>query len=352
MKALALVDGPDHVCCRYRVRAFAPALAAAGWDLTVEGLARGTLARWRQLRGAARFGATLLQRKLLPVWDLMLLRRHARRLAFDFDDAVLYRDSYDPRGPRSRRRGSRFARTVRLADAVIAGNDFLARCALDAGARPARVRVIPTCIDPGRYHPKAHGDPAGGVQLVWIGSSSTMQGLERERGLWERLAREVPGLSLRAIADRAPDLGPLPVVAIPWDEATEAREVAEGDVGISWVPDDTWSRGKCGLKVLQYQAAGLPVVANPVGVHPRMIAPGVTGFLPATADAWADALRALAADAFLRARMGQAARASVEAGYSVAAWSATFAAAFTGDPPPRAGARAPHRKSEISNLKS
>ena len=349
MKALALVDGPDHVCCRYRVRAFAPALAAAGWDLAVEGLARGTLARWRQLRGAARFGAVLLQRKLLPAWDLLLLRRNARRLAFDFDDAVLYRDSYDRRGPRSRRRFARFARTVRLADAVIAGNDFLARCALDAGARPARVRVIPTCLDLARYTPKVHGSPAGGVQLVWIGSSSTMQGLERERGLWERLAREVPGLRLRAIADRAPDLGPLPVVAVAWSEAAEAREVAEGDVGISWIPDDLWSRGKCGLKVLQYQAAGLPVVANPVGVHPKMVAPGGSGFLPATADAWADALRTLAADAALRARMGRAARASVEAGYSVAAWSATFAAAFAGAAPPRP--RAPHSKSEISNLK-
>ena len=29
MKLLALVEAPDHVCCRYRVRAFEPALAAA-----------------------------------------------------------------------------------------------------------------------------------------------------------------------------------------------------------------------------------------------------------------------------------------------------------------------------------
>ena len=330
MKLLALVDAPDHVCCRYRVRAFEPALERAGGSLTIEGLQRSPIDRWLQCRRAARFDTVLLQRKLLPAWQFHELRRHSRRLVFDFDDAVLYRDSYDPRGPISRRRAARFARTVRLADAVLAGNDFLARSALDAGARVDRVRVIPTCVDPAKYPPKAHDPAPFGPQLVWIGSSSTMQGLELQRPLWDRLAARVPGLRLRLIGDRAPELGRLPVIAVPWSEATEAREIAEGDIGISWIPDDVWSRGKCGLKVLQYQAAGLPVVANPVGVHPRMIVPGVSGFLPESGDDWAEAVHALAADGSLRARMGRSARASIEAGYSVAAWSGSFLAALAG----------------------
>src|SRR5947209_4161568 len=124
MKALALVDAPDHVCCRYRVRAFEPALNDAGWSLTMRGLARGAWRRWSQLARADEFDAVVLQRKLLPGWQLRELRRRSRHLVFDFDDAVLYRDSYDPHGPFCRRRAGRFARTVRLADTVIAGNDF------------------------------------------------------------------------------------------------------------------------------------------------------------------------------------------------------------------------------------
>ena len=99
MNLLALVESPDHVCCRYRIRAFAPALQEAGWSLTCEGLERGPFARAFQLRRAARFDAVVLQRKLLPAWQLRILRRAARRLVFDFDDAVLFRDSNDPRGP-------------------------------------------------------------------------------------------------------------------------------------------------------------------------------------------------------------------------------------------------------------
>ena len=330
MKALALVDSPEHVCCRYRIRAFEPALDRAGWSVELVRLARGPFARIGQFSAAKRYEAVILQRRLLPGWQLRLLRRAAKHLIFDFDDAVLYRDSYDSRGPDSPRRARRFAATVQAADAVIAGNDFLADCALRAGARPDRVRVIPTCIDPELYKGAAGSRRGDGIDLAWIGSSSTLKGLERQKPLWERLAHEAPGVRLRVICDRFPDLGALPVVPVPWSEAGEAEALAGGDAGMSWIPDDVWSRGKCGLKVLQYQAAGLPVLANPVGVHQEMIEPGRTGWLPTAPGEWAEAVRTLAADPRLRERMGRAARASVAANYSVAAWGPAFVATIRG----------------------
>ncbi|HWE40835.1 MAG TPA: glycosyltransferase family 4 protein [Isosphaeraceae bacterium] len=331
MRVLALVEGAEHVCCRYRVRAFAQALAASGATLTVEPLAAGPSARWRQLGRAARFDVTILQRKLLPSWQWRRLRAGARRLVFDFDDAVFLRDSYHPRGSRSPGRARRFARTVREADAVLAGNRFLARRAVEAGAVEGNVHVLPTCIEPDRYPPKRAGFRGGPtLTAVWIGSSSTLQGLERRGPLWEELAKGVPGLRLRLIADRAARFGPLPVEFVPWSEATEAAALAGGDVGISLVPDDDWSRGKCGLKVLQYQGVGLPVVADPIGVHPEMVEAGVSGFLPESPGGFVDAFRALAADPASLAEMGAAGRASVVARYSVAAWSGRFVAALAG----------------------
>jgi glycosyltransferase involved in cell wall biosynthesis len=328
MKLLALVEAPDHVCCRYRIRAFESALAHAGCSLSCQGLDRGVLFRVMQLRRAKEYDAVLLQRKLLPRWQLNALRLASRHLVFDFDDAVSFRDSFAHRSPHSRSRARRFEQTVRTADTIVAGNDFLADLALRAGARVESVHVIPTCVEPRRYPIAAHQMP---VELVWIGSASTLQGLEQARPIWKAVADAVPGLKLRVICDRFPESFPLPVVPIAWNQETEAQEIAAGQIGISLVPDDLWSRGKCGLKVLQYQAAGLPVVANPVGAHRELVRDGETGFLATSASEWAVALSRLVSDARMRERMGHLARRQVEADYSVSAWSETFVASMTGE---------------------
>jgi glycosyltransferase involved in cell wall biosynthesis len=333
MKALALVEARNHVCCRYRVRAFERTLAGSGWSLAIEPLATNLLRRLVQLGRVGEFDAVILQRKLLPAWQLRELRRRTKRLIFDFDDAVLYRDSYDHRGPHHRRRSDRFKGTVRAADVVIAGNDFLADCALKAGASPDRVRVIPTCIETRPAGPEVAHRRGDGVDLVWIGSASTLAGLDLQRPLWERLGREVPGLRLRMVCDHFLRFESLPVVDVPWSEATEAADVASADIGISWIPDDLWSRGKCGLKVLQYQAAGLPVIANPVGVHPEIVHPGVDGLLPSTADEWVASVQRLAEDRDLRRRMGRAARSSLQVNYSVESWAPAFVASVAGARP-------------------
>jgi glycosyltransferase involved in cell wall biosynthesis len=130
-----------------------------------------------------------------------------------------------------------------------------------------------------------------------------------------------------ASADREQRLAA--IVRVPWSEATEAAAVAAGHVGISWMPDNLWSRGKRGLKVLQYLAAGLPVVANPVGIHYELIESGRTGFLARTPSEWAEALTALAAGPDLRARMGRAARDSVARRFSPSRWAPEFRAAVS-----------------------
>ncbi|WP_165065382.1 glycosyltransferase [Paludisphaera rhizosphaerae] len=267
------------------------------------------------------------------------MRRNARRLVFDFDDAVMLRDSFDRRGPHSARRRARFARIVRAADVVIAGNDYLADQALRAGASAETVCTIPTCIDLSRYAVKSANQRDGPPELVWIGSSSTLKGLEERRDLWERLGAEIPGLRLRVVCDRFPRFQNVEVVEVRWSDVDEARDLAMGDIGVGLIPDDDWSRGKCGLKILQYQAAGLPVIANRVGSHLEMIEPGETGFLADDVGEWAAAITA-AADRSSRARMGEAARRQVEEQYSTAVWGPAFAAAVTGVDLRKSGAEA------------
>ena len=316
MQIVALVESPSHVCCRYRLAAFGPHLEEAGHSLELCALPRGWWSRlrlFRRLKGAC----VVLQRRLLPGWQLALLRRQVRRLIFDFDDAVFLRDSYSGKGLHERRRQRRFAATVRACDGIVAGNAFLAdQAARWAGVR--RVHLGPTCLDPVLYQPRRPDAPGDGRTLVWIGSSSTLQGLEAIAPMLEELGRSVPGLRLKVICDRFPRFHHLPIVPCPWSAAAEARELADADAGISWIPDDLWSRGKCGLKVLQYMAAGLPAIANPVGVHPEMIRHGETGFLVSTLAQWREAVVRLVGDGGLRRRMGQAGRWTLEARYSIA----------------------------------
>jgi glycosyltransferase involved in cell wall biosynthesis len=313
VRLAALVESANHVCARYRLRAFAAPLAALGHTLDLHTLPRDWWGRLTFARSLHDADAVVLQRKLLSRPEVALLNRTVRRLWFDFDDAIWMRDSYAPKGFESRKRLGRFRATVRAAEAVIAGNAYLAEHATQAGARAAW--VIPTCVDVHKY-PLARHERAG-AELVWVGSSATLRGLEAVTPVLDAIGEQVPGVRLKLVCDRFFHPGRLPVVEVPWAEATEATEIAAADVGISWVPDDPWSRGKCGLKVLQYMAAGLPVVTNPVGVHAQMVRPGETGFLATTQAEWVDAIGTLAADPDLRRRMGAAGRRVVEDGYGI-----------------------------------
>lgn len=322
MRWIALVSSPDHVCCRYRLRAFLPLLAEAGHAFELQPWPRDWWGRLRLLH-SLRGENVVLQRRLLPRWQLALLRRTVRRLVFDFDDAVFLRDSYAAGGLHDRRRLRSFSATLRACDAVVAGNAFLRDNALRL-APGARVTVIPTCVDPDRYPLARTEAPGLGLRLVWAGSASTLQGLEQARPLLEEVGRRIPGLSLKLICNRFLSFENVRVLPTPWSEQTEAAEIAAADVGISWVPDDLWSQGKCGLKVLQYMAAALPVVANPVGVQRTLLRRGETGFLARTAGHWVQALRRLAADPALRQAQGQAGRQRVEDRYSVALGAARW----------------------------
>jgi glycosyltransferase involved in cell wall biosynthesis len=271
----------------------------------------------RLFRSLREFDAVVLQRKLLARLEVHLLRRSVSRLIFDFDDAVFLRDSFSPKGLTSRRRDRRFTAQVREADAVVAGNTFLREQVL-ARSGSAKVDVVPTCVDAAGYPMAQHTRIATGVQLVWIGTASTLNGLKEIRAWLEEAGRRLPGLQLKLVSDRFLHLRYLQVVPSSWSEQTQAAELAAADIGMSWLPDDMWSRGKCGLKILQYMASGLPVVANPVGVQADMVEHGKTGFLAETAEQWFDAIERLVGDPALRRRMGLAGRRKVEAEFSLA----------------------------------
>jgi glycosyltransferase involved in cell wall biosynthesis len=326
LRLVALVESVDHVCCRYRLAPFCATLACAGHHLAIRPLPRSPFGRLAIGYGLDESEAIIVQRKLLPVWVVELLRRRVRKLIFDFDDAVWLRDSYSSRGFVDPKRARRFEAIVRACDLVIAGNEYLAAEAARHTAAD-RVIVIPTCVEPSKYTVSQHANYRN-VQLVWVGSASTLRGLEQFKETLSAVGQGIPGIRLKLICDKFMQIPNLAVDACMWKQETEAEDIAAADIGISWVPDDPWSRGKCGLKILQYQAAGLPVVANPVGVHRDMVRDGETGFAANSTEEWVRALTRLANEPGLRLRLGSAGRRQLEDRYSVMAGTQSWLTAL------------------------
>ena len=83
------------------------------------------------------------------------------------------------------------------------------------------------------------------------------------------------------------------------------------------VRDDVLSLGKCGLKLIQYAASGLPSISHPIGVSGEIIEEGENGFLRKDLEGWREALERLANNVDLRKRMGRKARLIAEERYSL-----------------------------------
>jgi glycosyltransferase involved in cell wall biosynthesis len=312
-RLLILTRRPEGAPFRQRIAPYLDPLRGRGIEPEVEVLATAAWQRRRQFRRARTFDGLLLHRKTLTWWEARALGplRGRGPLIYDFDDAVMFQARRPARVHPGRAR--RFARTVNGAGLVLAGSPVLADHAREAGAR--RVEVVPTGLDTARYPPKEAYATANAPRLVWIGSRSTLKQLARLRPALEAVGRAVPGARLRVVADAPLAVDGLEVENVPWSREAEGRLLAECDVGIAPLPDTPYTRGKCGFKVVQYMAAGLPVVASPVGVQADYVRPEESGLHADGEAEWVEAIRRLAGDAVLRERMGRAGRARAEAAF-------------------------------------
>jgi len=323
MKLLFLTRGDDHPGTRYRVTPFLPPLRAAGFEAVTLRYPHGPLGWYRILAAARGHQAVFVQKKRLAGPVLGVLRRRGTRVLYDVDDAVMFASSRhaDPESPARRRQ---FERMVRGSDGVIAGNAYLR----DLAARHnPRVWLIPTCVDARKY--AVRGPAADGAPpiLGWIGGRKSLVFLKALAPALNRVAREFPRAALAIVCNEFFEPGAMPVVRKEWSEATEAADVASFDVGLSPLPDDPWSRGKCATKLLQCMAAGVPVVASAVGAHLEIVTDGRDGFLARTEDEWVERIGRLLQDAERRRAMGLAGRRRVEEAYSVEANAPRFVAA-------------------------
>jgi glycosyltransferase involved in cell wall biosynthesis len=239
-----------------------------------------------------------------------------RPFALDLDDAIFH--NYDRHRLSMVRSllGSKIDRLMSAAALVTAGNAYLAERARAAGA--SLVEIVPTVIDLERYPPRASTGDSEIVDIAWIGTPATVGYLSVIAKPLARLAQS-RRMRLVVIGGGSIQIPGVEVKSVPWSAATEALEISRCQIGVMPLADSPWERGKCGYKLIQYMACGLPVVASPVGVNREIVQVDRSGLLAHDEAQWLDALTALVDDAAMRQRLGAAGRARVVEAYSVQA---------------------------------
>jgi glycosyltransferase involved in cell wall biosynthesis len=269
------------------------------------------------LMRAAAFDLLWVEKELFPwtpAWFETLLYRLKIPYVVDYDDAVFHR--YDMHRSRLVRilLGHKIDLVMRRARLVIAGNGYLAERARQAGA--ARVEYLPSVVDVSRYSlPNWAHNPV--FRIGWIGSPVTAPYLDEVREAIGKLSQESP-ISLTLIgAGNVQPFAQTPTEILPWSETVELEMSQKFDVGIMPLMDGPFERGKCGYKLIQYMASGLPVIASPVGVNQQIVEPGLNGYLAESSVHWLDAFRELRDNKEKRNLMGQAGRRKAEQLYNL-----------------------------------
>ncbi len=278
--------------------------------------ARSALRRLLMILQARKYDVVVLQGEAMPYVPAILeslLSIAGVPYVVDFDDAIFHYYDKNPNWVIRTLLGRKIAKVVRRSACVFAGNNYLADYARQAEA--SRIELVPTVVDSDRY--SVADIDSDRFTVGWIGSPGSSRYLSVVADALEEIGREERTCLTLVGAGGDFQIQGIATTKVAWTEETEVQCMQNFNVGIMPVPDDPWARGKCGLKLIQYMACGLPVVASPVGVNTEIVEHGVNGFLAGTEQEWVSALETLRSQPQLAKQMGEFGRAKVEKDYSL-----------------------------------
>jgi glycosyltransferase involved in cell wall biosynthesis len=269
---------------------------------------------------ANRYDIIFIQREAFIFGSYLFEKQFSRskaKVIFDFDDAIWLEDtSAANKKFKWLKRPSKTADIIRIADTVIAGNNYLADYARQWNSH---VSIIPTVVDTNIYLPaKQIKDTSHALCIGWSGSKTTIKHFEPIVPVLKILKEKFgERIYFKQIGDKSFYADGLAIESSDWAYKNEIEELNKIDIGLMPLPDDVWSKGKCGFKAIQYMALEIAPVASPVGVNTNIITHGITGFLADNQQQWMDCISQLIEFPDLRRQIGVAARKTVEEKYSV-----------------------------------
>lgn len=287
----------------------------------VQIMLQSIIQRIKDLRSIKNFDLVFIQRESLFLGTTFFergVKRAGIPLIFDFDDSIWLADT----SPGNKKwewlkQPEKLFRTTALADLVIAGNRYLAEKVRD---HAQKVVVIPTTIDTKVHIPIEDLRKKEIINIGWSGSLSTIKHFNLLVPVLIRIQQKYrEKIRFTILADKTYTHPDLPVQSLIWSPESEVALLNTFDIGIMPLPDDEWSRGKCGLKGLSYMACGIPAVMSSVGVNPEIITDKINGRLAADEEDWYNILSELIENSALQKSLGEAGRKHVQEFYSVEA---------------------------------
>jgi glycosyltransferase involved in cell wall biosynthesis len=276
-------------------------------------------AYWRRINAVAAMRADLIwvEKEVFPYFPSRIenvLGLLGRRYAVDIDDAIFH--NYDLSANKLIRGvlSSKLDRLFAGSSLVSAGNRYLADYAARHGA--TQVEIIPTVVDAHRYSavpPQKYES----LRIGWIGTPANTRYLRPVVAAIKVLRKEFSITLVTVGAEPIAELGELQENHA-WTLQGEAAILSTIDIGVMPLDHSPWEEGKCGYKLIQYMAAGRPVIASPTGANCDIVSPAI-GAIAETDQDWADLIRRFYQNPDARRIMGGAARSLVEQRYSTQA---------------------------------
>lgn len=248
-----------------------------------------------------------------------IIKNKTQKIIFDFDDAIWLKEK-NILAEWIKSPAKKFQTLVAHADMVIAGNSYLSHYAQQWNKN---VHIIPTCVDTDYFVSIPEIKDKNKCVIGWMGSHSTIQHLQIILPVLKKIKQLYPFVEFKLIAKKT-YLQELNIYVEDWQKENEVKILNSFDIGIMPLPNDEWSKGKCGLKILTYLSCEIPCVASNVGVNKEIIDKTNGGFVCNNEEEWLEKLSLLIENKVLRETFGKQGRQGIKKYYSIKIWREKF----------------------------
>ena len=285
------------------------------------------LRRFLHLFYVTKFDVVFVARETIPFgtyfFEFVIKKILRKKLVYDFDDAIWIKKVSEGNKKFSfLKSAGKYAKIIKLADVVIAGNAFLAAY---ANKYNSNVYIIPSCVDLELYNVKLKAD-SNKICIGWSGSETTLAHLLSIKDVLKKIQLIYgEAVYFKVISNRDDfKLSGINLQSLKWNAHNESKDLEDFDIGIMPLFNDEWSKGKCSMKGIQYMGKGIATVMSNIGTNKEVIHHGTNGLLANSFDEWIQCLSLLIDDKQLRKKLGDAGRITIEQKYSIQAWQATW----------------------------